>query len=400
MSLATELLGDDFRIIDADTHFTEPFDLWTKRAPAAFRDRMPQVKEGPDGRPKWVVDGDVVLANAGAGSIVDKDGNKVKFWDTDIMNGITSEEAHAGANEVTARLALMDSQGIYAHIVYPNVAGFGAGRLLRLEDRDLANAVITTYNDAMAEWQAESGDRLLPQALVPFWDIDATVEEIRRCRTELGLRGITMSGEPFNGGLPDLADPHWDPLYEICTELKVPINIHIGSGETEGPHKYGERVWPSQDRYRSFVLLCVQLELSNSNFLSNLVTSDVLVRWPETKWVSVESGIGWIPYVLERTDYQLTEALPDDSALQRPSAWELFRQSVYATFWFEDSGPRSVLQDVGVDNVMFETDFPHPTCLYPNPVETVLERLKDHKPEVIQKVMGLNAADLYDIPVA
>src|SRR5690606_13561782 len=134
-------------------------------------------------------------------------------------------------------------------------------------------------------------------------DIDATIAEIQRC-VAMGMRGITMSGEPFNGGLPDLQERHWDPLYELCTELDLPINIHIGSGDgAGGPNTYSARVWPIQDKYRAFVLMCVQLELSNSNFVSNLVTSDILVRYPKLKWVSVESGIGWIPYVLERTDY-------------------------------------------------------------------------------------------------
>jgi predicted TIM-barrel fold metal-dependent hydrolase len=402
MSVATDILGPDAKIVDADTHYTEPHDLWTRHAPAKYKDLVPQVLPDKNGKKKWIVAGDIELGNAGAGSIVNRAGNRTKFWDTDITNGLTSEEAHLGANDATARLELMDEQGIWAHIVYPNVAGFGAGKLLRLKDRELALTIVKLYNDEMAAWQEESGNRLFPQAMVPFWDIDEMVKEIARCKTELGLRGITMSGEPFNGGLPDLQDRHWDPLYEICTDLNVPINIHIGSGDGANglglAATHGARVWPSQDRYRAYVLQCVQLELSNSNFVTNLVTSDILIRYPKLKWVSVESGIGWIPYVLERTDYQLQEAVPDDPALQRPSAQSMFKQSVFATFWFEDSAPRHVLEDVGVDNVMFETDFPHPTCLYPNPVEYALERLKHYPVETIRKVMGGNAIKLYSLP--
>jgi predicted TIM-barrel fold metal-dependent hydrolase len=195
-------------------------------------------------------------------------------------------------------------------------------------------------------------------------------------------------------------------MWEVCTDLELPINIHIGSGgggpEAIRSSMFG-RVWPTQDQYRRYVLGCVQLELGNSNFLSNLVTSDLLVRWPQLKFVSVESGIGWIPYVLERIDFQLGEPVPGGVDLKdRPSARELFRRNVYACFWFEQSGPQHLLEDLGVENVMFESDFPHPTCLYPNPVESALEQLEvgGHSEDVIRKVMGGNAIDLYKIEVS
>jgi predicted TIM-barrel fold metal-dependent hydrolase len=393
---------DGLVVIDSDTHFSEPWDLWTQfDPPAAWRDDVPQVHPDPStGKPMWFLGGEPTM-QAGGGAIISRDGTKERFWDADIMGGKTHDGIHRGAWEVEPRLELMDEQGVHAHIVYPNAIGFGAGKVLRLEDRKLAKWIVQTYNDYMADWQARSGDRLLPQAMLPFWDIDETVAELHRIKNELKMVGITMSGEPFAGGLPDLADPHWDPMYEACISLGIPINIHIGSGDGGvGMDHYFQRVWPTQDQYRRYVLGCVQMELANSNFLSNLTTSDLLVRWPELRFVSVESGIGWIPYVLERADYQLQEAIPEGSDLaDRPSAMELFRQSVYATFWFEKSAPQHLLEDVGVDNVMFETDFPHPTCLYPNPVDFALEQLKEYPDEVIRKVMGGNAIKLYGIKV-
>ena len=336
--------------------------------------------------------------------MINPDGGKDSFWNIDIQAGPGVDDIHPGSYDARARLEVMDDQGVFAQVVYPNTLGFAAGSILRLENRELSAAVIEIYNDAMGEWQAESGDRLLPQAMLPFWDIDATVAEIVRIKSELKMTGVTMSGEPFNAGLPDLGDPHWDPMWDVCTDLELPINIHVGSGGggARGVHSMFEKVWPTQDQYRRYVLGCVQIELANSNFLSNLVTSDLLIRWPKLKFVSVESGIGWIPYVLERIDFQLNEPVPEGVNLKdRPSARELFRQSVYACFWFEESGPRHLLEDLGVDNVMFESDFPHPTCLYPNPVESTLEQLRigGHSDEVIRKVMGGNAIDLYKIKV-
>jgi predicted TIM-barrel fold metal-dependent hydrolase len=390
-------------VIDADTHFSEPADLWTKRAPTYLRDRVPQVRKDDNGVPFWYVDGDEKFGRAGGASVINPSGQKVSFWETDIQNGIGIDEIHPASYDVKARLEIMDDQGVWAQIVYPNAIGFAAGRLARFEDKELALAIIQIYNDALAEWQAESGERCLPQAMLPFWDVDQTVAELQRIKNELHMTGITMSGEPFNApGLPDLADPFWDPMYEVCTDLSIPINIHIGSGAAGGSVGTSSRVWPSQDRYRSYVLNCVQSELSNSNFLTNLVISDLLVRWPELKFVSVESGIGWIPYVLERADYQLGEPTPEGvDLLARPSAMEIFHRNVYACFWFEHSAAQHLIEDVGVDNVMFESDFPHPTCLYPNPVERVLEQLAigGYSEETIRKVMGGNAINLYKIKV-
>jgi predicted TIM-barrel fold metal-dependent hydrolase len=364
---------------------------------------VPQVRKNNDGISHWYVNEDIDLGRAGGSSVIKVDGEKDSFWNQDIMAGMGLDDIHPGSYDVRARLEVMDEQGVWAHIVYPNTLGFAAGRVLTLENQDLSLAIIKTYNDALAEWQAESGGRLLPQAMLPFWDIDATVDELVRIKSEFGMTGVTMTGEPFHAGLPDLADSHWDPMYEVCVDLGIPINIHIGSsdGGSNLASSFG-RVWPSQDRYRRYVLGCVQIELANSNFLSNLCASDLLVRWPALKFVSVESGIGWIPYVLERTDYQLGEPVPDGVNLkERPSAWDLFRQSVYSCFWFEQSAPRHLIEDIGVDNVMFETDFPHPTCLYPNPVEHALEQLAigGHSEEVIRKLMGGNAIDLYNIQI-
>jgi predicted TIM-barrel fold metal-dependent hydrolase len=139
--------------------------------------------------------------------------------------------------------------------------------------------------------------------------------------------------------------------------------------------------------------------LSNSRFISNICCSDVLIRWPKLNWVSVESGIGWIPYVLERIDYEYREEFVGVEAPELPPALELFQKGVYGTFWFEEAGPLDLIDRIGADNILWETDFPHPTSLYPSPVERSEEKLKDLSPDVIRKIMQDNAAKLYKIEV-
>ena len=387
----------DLKIVDADTHYSEPHDLWTSRAPARWRSRVPRVERDANGRDWWHVD-DKRFGPAGAASIVRPDGSKQKFWEIDLAAGLQHDEVHEASYDPRARTQMMDQLGIWAQIVYPNLPGFGVQHLLKIEDLELRNAIVSIYNDAAAELQRDSGQRLFPQALLPFWDIETAVSEVQRAKEELGLTGIVMCSDPDLAGLPDIPDAYWDPLWEVCGALSMPINLHVGASDIS-MRRFKESAWPSQDRFRKIVVGSLQIELENARVLSNLLTCDVLVRHPDTRWVSVESGIGWIPYMLERLEYQLCETLPEDESLLHASPTELFRRQVYGCFWFEDVAPRKLLEDIGVDNVMFETDFPHPTCLYPSPREHAERVLAECGPEVCRKVMQDNAAKLYGLPI-
>jgi len=381
--------------VDSDSHFSEPYDLWTSRAPAKYRDDVPQVKTGPDGKLSWFL-GDQRLFMAGGASFVNREGDKEAFFQFDITTGKSWDEIHEASYDARARVRLMDELGIWAQIVYPNTLGFAAGALVQSLDRGLAYECVKIYNDAIAEWQAESDGRLFPQALVPFWNIEDAVKETQRIK-EMGLTGVTMAGEPHQGGLPDLGQPAWDPFYEVVSELELPINIHVGStNNTSASHSVA---WPSLEARASKPVNSVQMELANSRFISNLVVSDVLIKWPKLKWVSVESGIGWIPYVLERIDYEYREQFPGLAVPDRPTAFEMFRKHIYGCFWFEFAGPNLLVDYLGPDNVMWETDFPHPTCLHPSPVERTAEQLRDVDPDVVRKIMQDNAVNLYKLPV-
>ena len=391
------------KVVDADTHYTEPQDLWTSRVPAKYKSLMPHVVR-VDGRDRWLFNGDEVLNeyNTVACAIM-KDGSKYNFWETDIIDGPQIEEVHESSWNIKARVKMMDEMGVWAQIAYPNVLGFGAQRLIKLQNQELACDIVRVYNDAMGEAQAESGKRFVPQALIPFWDVKAAVKEVERARKELGLTGIAMCPEPHyaEGSMPDLQDRHWDPLWEVCSDLDVPINFHIGASPVHfDPAKC---VWPSQDRFRQWVIACAMLEAGQSQILANLVCGDLLERFPKTKWVNVESGIGWIPFILERIEYQLYESDPHDPELvnyDRPTPTELFKRQVYACFWFENAAPSRMLDVIGIDNVLFESDFPHPTCLYPGPVERAMKALEPWGPEAQRKVMGGNAARIYGLDLS
>lgn len=381
-------------VIDADSHISEPHDLWTSRVGARYRDLVPHVVRGDDGLDTWFVNGDQFFSPGGASSAIRPDGTKQPLTEFDIRTGLQQDEVHEASWDVKARLEMLDDLGIWAQIVYPNVVGFGANKLVHL-DPGLSAEIVSIYNDAMSEVQEASGLRLFPQALVPFWDVDGAVAEVERAR-KAGLRGLVMCSEPHAGGLPDLLDPHWYPLWEVCGELGMPVNFHVGASDF-GMEAFVKSVWPSHDRDHSILVGASMLEIHNARILANILASDLLDRFPRTRWVSVESGIGWIPFVIERLNWQIADL--DSPSVRHTPPLELFRRQMYACFWFESAAPEYSLEAIGFDNVLFETDFPHPTCLYPDPVQHGMSVLERWGPDVQRKVMGGNAAALYGIPI-
>ncbi len=398
--MAPELAPEyaNLKVIDADSHITEPRDLWTSRVGAKYQDLVPHVVKDANGNDTWVFNGDVRLAAGGAGSNVRTDGMKVPLNEHDITLGMPYEDIHPASYDPRERAHLLDTLGIYAQVAYANVAGFGAERFMRLSDEALGRLIISTYNDGMADFQRDSNERVFPMALVPFWDINAAVGEAVRAKTELGLRGITMCSEPHSAGMPDLLDKHWDPLWEVCTDLSIPVNFHVGATEF-GREAFLKGVWPSHDRIRSIIIGASMLEMHQAQVIANLLMGDLFQRFPKVRWVVVESGIGYIPYVLERLAYQIEDARAIEGGGWLPHPQKQFQDHMYACFWFEDFGPRFELEMLGFDNVLFETDFPHPTCLYPSPVEHGMRVLEKWGPEVVRKVMSENAAKLYEIPI-
>ncbi len=382
---------DDICVIDADTHLTEPHDLWTSRAPRGFADRLPRVRD-VEGVATWVFD-DVTLARAGASGVIGRDGVKVPGT---TFFGWTIEDVHAGAYSVPDRLTMMDEQRVWAEILYPNTIGFGGQGFGRVADPQLRRLAIQIYNDAMSEIQQESGGRLVPMGILPFWDIDLAVTEIARMH-DLGLHGINTTSAPHEHGLPDLGDPVWNPVWEIASDLAMPVNFHIGASDSS-PSWFGTVPWPSLNTDAKLGLGSAMMYINNAGVIGNLIYSGVPERFPDLQLVSVESGVGWIPFVLHALDYQIGETAPESMDYLNMAPSDYFRRQFHSCFWFERRGLPEAIETLGWEHLMFETDYPHPTCTYPDGLAFAAAALADiDSPEIRRGIMGGNAARLYRI---
>jgi predicted TIM-barrel fold metal-dependent hydrolase len=381
-----------FTVIDADTHITEPPDTWSARVSAKWGDAVPRI-ERINGYDTWVI----------AGRPWAKPGNTAMAgFDGYLPDGPkTYEDMHPAAWDPTARVAFMDEQNIYAQVLYPNIGGFGGGSWLGYGDPAFALECVQAYNDFQTDFASVAPDRLLPIVSLPFWDVDATVAEIERCVAK-GHRGINFCNQPDAYDQPKLWDRHWDPIWHVAQDAGVSINFHIGGG------RIGEQLAVGMEMgFRAnFSRASSMLFVDNLRCIGDLIHGGVCHRFPDLKFVSVESGVSMLPGALEAFDWQwrnggVIEEHPEYDLL--PS--EYFRRQIYGCFWYERETIATPLLAYP-DNMLFETDFPHPTCQHPGPKTPAVEpdtyasvALSQLPDAVLQKVFFDNAAGLYGVSV-
>lgn len=387
---ASTVLLDQYTVIDVDTHVTEPPDTWTARMPSKWGELIPHI-ERINGFDTWVI----------AGQPYAKPGNTAMAgFDGTLPDGpATYDDMPKAAWDPDARLAFMDDQGIDAQVLYPNLGGFGAGAWLDRGDLAFALDAVRAYNDFVTDFASVAPDRLLPIASVPFWDVAASVAEIERAVAQ-GHRGVNFCNSPDKFDQPPLYDPHWDPIWATARDLGVPVNFHIGGG------RIGEQLASGMSLgFRAnFSRISSMLFVDNLACISDLIHGGVCHRFPDVDFVSVESGVGILPSALEAFDWQwrnggVVNEHPEYDLL--PS--EYFRRQIYGCFWYEVDALTPALEAYP-DNMMFETDFPHPTCNHPGPATPALgpgpyadTALGALDPSILTRVLGGTAARLYGV---
>ena len=243
------------------------------------------------------------------------------------------EEVDPGSWNPVDRLQRMDEYGIYAHVLYPNLIGFESPLFMKLGP-DLSLRCTQVYNDYLVEFASADPARFVPIAMVPFWDLEEAVTEMARAK-EIGHKGILFANKYEQIGMPHFTKPHWDPIYAAAQDLELSINFHVGfSSIADGTHTAAkkEEARAHFDPGSAAKGTSVGI-MTNADSIASIVTSGLCDRFPRLDFVSVESGMGYIPYLLESLDWHWKGYGGHRKSSMLPS--EYFARQCYGTFWFE-----------------------------------------------------------------
>ena len=387
------------KIISVDDHVIEHGRVWLDRLPAKYHDVGPRTiqergtmqfvggvfsyEPSDDGElcDWWLYeDKRVPQTRLSAAAGFDRDEVKV--------TGITYEEMRRGCWDPKARIEDMDANWTDAQMCFPSFPRFCGQVFMEAEDKVLSDLCVKAYNDWMVEeWCGDSGGRLIPLTITHLWDADLAAAEVYR-NAERGVRAVCFSEIPPYLGLPSIHGDYWEPFFRACAETNTTINMHIGSSSK----------MPSTS---ADAPAAVGSTLTFGNAMSSMTDwlfSGWLPKFPTLKIVYSEGQIGWIPYILERADKVWEENRAwggfGDKVPEPPSTY--YYRQIYGCFFDDEYGLENI-EKCGVDNVCFETDYPHSDSTWPHSREVAMKLMGDLPPELFRKLVRGNAIELLSL---
>ena len=376
---------DERKLVSADSHVNEPGDLWVERIDKAFRDRAPRVVDNLPGRQpgSYLVLEDIppihLTQGLGAGKKPEELPN--------FFQQTTYKDARRGGWDPAERLKDMELDGVEAEVIYTTL-GF---RQFWFKDAALQQACFRAYNDWLAEYCSYAPKQLAGLALISLYDIEEAVRELHRCR-QMGLKGAMIWASPPEDR--PYSSPLYDPLWAAAQDLHMPLSLHAITGmgpESQATRAMGREIQPV-DRYLRAVTGADEVKRT----LTVFIFSGVLERFPGLKLVSAENNVGWLPFVIQRWDQaHATSRYMQTTPLKlRPS--EYFHRQVYATF-IDDSVGVENRHQIGIDNIMWSSDYPHTASTWPHSQDIIARDFKAAPDAEKWKIVRENVIALYGL---
>lgn len=365
-----------------------PADVWTRRMSAKWGERTPQVAEQDKGPALWMADGQ----SWGMWSGKPFSFGGPKPIHTAYDRGGIEDVSELRAGNARLRLEDMDRDRVWAHLV------FGPVTSIKTDDPEFAQACYAAYNDWLYEdFCVAAPDRLIGVAMLPPTP-EAAYAELERLAK---LGGVKQANLQIAVAEPRLEDKRWEPLFDLLEQSGIVLSFHVTvfPGVTKAFDKYKGSPGATFLHAKMFI----------DQFLDpfvDLFAWGILERHPKLKIVIAESGVGWVPWVVEELDYrhfrlwECKEFWDDKGGIphkMKPS--ELFKRQVYGTFQQSPTAMR-LTEFWGPENLLWASDYPHPDSIWPNSVRTIGETMGHMDPEQVRRITGGNAAKLYGLDLS
>jgi uncharacterized protein len=369
--------------ISVDDHVQEHPEVWTQRlSKTKWGDRIPHVERQADGSEMWVVDGQKIdlPGVALAGAAMPDRAREPQRWDE------VPKVAYVPAERLTA----MNVDGVDYSVLYPIVAGLAGETFGRLTDPELELACVQAYNDWLIEEWASVSPRFIPQCLVPLFPVEATVNEIKRAVAK-GHRGVIYPAVPMMlRDVPHINEPVYDPVWATCQDRDIPVCFHAGATRAIQFPPY-QGFSPEL----AAAMEAITRPVSSVLIVANFLYSRILFRFPKLKVVFAETSLAWGAYELELADHQFErQRLHTEGYDMLPS--ELFRRQCSLTGWFDKTGLQT-RQYIGVDNLLWSTNFPQGTSTWPTTREVIGRCFEGIPDDERRQILVDNAAKLYKL---
>ena len=351
------------RIISADSHVRVTHEAVKQHLPTAMHGGY-----------------DAAVEKLGGGGVATRPGmNVIPDW----LDGVRHAIGREGNHDPKARLADMDLDGVDVEVLY---CEFSAFRYLYLMEGGWREAT-RAFNDTLLAFQSEDPSRLVASFQIPLHDLDIAVDEVHRVAAE-GGKSLQLPVHPVELGLPDYHDHVYDRLWGAIQETGLPACLHIGLA----PIKVYDEPLPAHAQGVIQPLGAFWTSVQYGNF----ILSGVFERFPRLKVVFVEPGVGWVPWWLNSVDRKFSELgykFPDIRDL--PSAY--FHRNVFLTFIDEKFAVHELRYDIGIENMMWSTDYPHPACTWPDSRQVIEKQFAGLPAEERRLLLSGNAERVWNL---
>jgi predicted TIM-barrel fold metal-dependent hydrolase len=370
---------EDMILISVDDHIVEPPDMFKNHLAEKYIDEAPRLVHNPDGSDTWQFR-DIVIPNVALNAVAGRPKEEYGLEPQGL------DEIRPGCYNVDERVKDMNAGGILGSICFPSFPGF-AGRLFVTDDPDFSLALLQAYNDwHIDEWCGAYPARFIPMALPVIWDAEKCAEEVRRVAKK-GVHALTFTENPAAMGYPSFHNEYWNPLWKALCDTNTVMNVHIGSS--------GRLAITAPDAPMDVMITLQPMNIVQA--AADLLWSKPIKEYPDLKIGLSEGGTGWIPYFLERADrtFEMHSTWThQDFGGKLPS--EVFREHFLTCFISDHVGVK-LRNEVGIDNIAWEADYPHSDSMWPGAPEQLHDVLTEHNvpDDEINKMTYENAMRWY-----